>query len=157
MFSSQQVSAVSNLEPRLGIYPTADGYKLVWKVAKFSTNPFGLFLAEIDAHTGEMVSRKDFINFQNPVHPMTADIYPKYPAITQELKDQSIISDCDGTPCGRSASTLRSFDPQNVVTGLNGTLDRNARARQQRAGDKTAVRAGRARNMAFSAGQSDRL
>ncbi len=119
---SQQVSAVSNLEPRLGIYPTADGYKLVWKVAKFSTNPFGLFLTEVDAHTGEMVSRQDFINFQNPVHPMTADIYPKYPTLTQELKDQSIISDCDGTPCGQVRVNLRSFDQQNVVTGLNGTL-----------------------------------
>ncbi len=119
---SQQVSAVSNLEPRLGIYPTADGYKLVWKVAKFSTNPFGLFLVEIDAHTGQMVSRQDFINFQNPVQPMTADIYPQYPAITQELKDQSIISDCDGTPCGQQRVSLRSFDPQNTVTGLNGTL-----------------------------------
>ncbi len=119
---SQQVSAVSNLEPRLGIYPTADGYKLVWKVAKFSTNPFGLFLTEVDAHTGEIVSRKDFIDFQNPVHPMTADIYPKYPSLTQQLKDQSIISDCNGTPCGQERVTLRAFDPQNVVTGLNGTL-----------------------------------
>ncbi len=119
---SQQVAAVSNLEPRLGIYPTADGYKLVWKVATFSTNPFGLFLTEIDAQTGEMVSRKDFIDFQSPVHPMTADIYPAYPTITQELKDQSIISDCNGTPCGQERVNLRAFDPQNVTTGVNGTL-----------------------------------
>lgn len=120
---SQQLAPVSNLEPRLGIYPTADGYKLVWKVAKFSANPFGLFLTEIDAHTGEIVSRKDFIAFQkSPVHPMTADIYPKYPDITPELKDQSIISDCNGTPCGQVRVDLRSFDPSNVATGINGTL-----------------------------------
>jgi hypothetical protein len=120
---SKQVAAVSNLEPRLGIYPTADGYKLVWKVAKFSTNPFGLFLTEVDAHTSEIVARKDFINFQkSPVHPYTADIYPKYPDLTPELKDQSIISDCNGTPCGQVRVNLRAFDPQNIVTGVNGTL-----------------------------------
>jgi Zn-dependent metalloprotease len=120
---TQQMSAVSNLEPRLGIYPTNDGYRLVWKVATVSTNPFGLFLTQIDAHTGEIVSRKDFINFQTQgVLPYTADIYPKYPTITQELKDQSIISNCNGTPCGQERVTLRSFDQQNIVTGLNGTL-----------------------------------
>jgi Zn-dependent metalloprotease len=120
---SQQVAAVSNLEPRLGIYPTADGYKLVWKVAKYSSNPFGLFVTEVDAHTGELISRKDFIDFQqSPVHPYTADIYPKYPTLTKELKDQSIISDCEGTPCGQQRVKLRAFDPQNVVSGLNGTL-----------------------------------
>ena len=120
---SKQLSAVSNLEPRLGIYPTADGYKLVWKVAKFSTNPFGLFLTEVDAHTGEIVSRNDFITFQqSPVHPLTADIYPKYPTITPELKDQSIISDCEGAPCGQERVKLRSFDLSNVTTGINGTL-----------------------------------
>ncbi|MBD0372685.1 MAG: M36 family metallopeptidase [Pyrinomonadaceae bacterium] len=120
---TQQLAPVSNLEPRLGIYPTADGYRLVWKVAKFSTNPFGLFLIEVDAQTGEIVSRKDFINFQqSPVHPLTADIYPKYPDITPELKDQSIISDCNGTPCGQERVNLRSFDLSNVTTGLNGTL-----------------------------------
>ena len=52
------------MEPKLGIYPTADGYKLVWKVAKFSTNPFGLYIVSIDAHTGEIVARKDYVNFQ---------------------------------------------------------------------------------------------
>jgi Zn-dependent metalloprotease len=120
---SQQMSAVSNLEPRLGIYPTADGFRLVWKVASVSTNPFGLFLTQIDAHTGEIVSRKDFINFQTQgVLPYTADVYPKYPAITNELKDQSIISNCNGIPCGQERVTLRSFDQQNIVTGLNGTL-----------------------------------
>jgi hypothetical protein len=127
---SQQASVVENLQPQLGIYPTADGYRLVWKVAKFSTNPFGLYLVSIDAHTGETVARKDFVNFQQAPSalPMTADIYPKYPTITQKLKDESIIEDCRNpqtgvvAPCGQERVQLRAFDPQNVVTGVNGTL-----------------------------------
>ena len=119
---TQSAAPIANLEPQLGIYPTADGYRLVWKVAKFSTNPFGLYMISVDAHTGEVIARKDFVNFQNPVHPMTADIYPKYPRITQELKDQGIISVCGNAPCDQVRVQLRKFDPQNVVTGLNGTL-----------------------------------
>lgn len=120
---ADKMGSVNNIEPRLGIYPTADGFRLVWKVATYSTNPFGLFLTQVDAHTGEIISRKDFINFQTQgVLPYTADIYPKYPTITQELKDQSIISNCGGTPCGQERVTLRSFDQQNVTTGVNGIL-----------------------------------
>lgn len=121
----QQTSIVGQLEPKLGIYPTADGYKLVWKVAKFSTNPFGLYLISIDAHTGQTVARKDYVNFQqNPdALPMTADIYPKYPTITDELKNQGKISvGADGTPLGQERVKLRSFDASNVATGINGTL-----------------------------------
>ena len=121
----EQAGHVNNLEPQLGIYPTADGYKLIWKVAKFSTNPFGLYLVSIDAHTGETIARKDFVNFQLPntgALPMTADIYPKYPTITDELKDQSIISVCNGIPCGQERVNLRKFHQSNTVTGLNGTL-----------------------------------
>ena len=106
---TQQASAVENLQPQLGIYPTADGYRLVWKVAKFSTNPFGLYMVSVDAHTGEVVSRKDFVNFQTAPGAETADIYPKYPTITQELKDQGIISDCGGTPCGNQRFLFRNL------------------------------------------------
>jgi len=119
---TQQAAAIDNLAPQLGIYPTADGYRLVWKVAKFSLNPFGLYMVAIDAHSGEVVERKDFVNFQQAPGTETADVYPKYPSITQELKDQGIISDCGGTPCGQERVTLRSFDPTNRVTGLAGTL-----------------------------------
>lgn len=119
---NQQAAVVENIEPHLGIYPTADGYKLVWKVAKFSTNPFGLYMITVDAHTGEIVARKDFVDHQAAPGSETADIYPKYPTITQELKDQGIISDCNGTPCGQERVTLRAFDATNRVTGLNGTL-----------------------------------
>ena len=55
---TQQTAAISNLEPQLWIYPTADGYRLVYRVAKFSTNPFGLFLVSVDAHTGEIIEQK---------------------------------------------------------------------------------------------------
>lgn len=123
---TQQAAAAGRIEPALGIYPTADGYKLVWKVAKFSTNPFGLYMVTIDAHTGETVARKDFVNFQSAPGVETADIYPKYPQIDASLKDQGIISTCAGPqgprPCGQERVNLRSFDPQNRVTGVNGTL-----------------------------------
>lgn len=119
---AQQAAAVDNIEPQLGIYPTADGYRLVWKVAKFSLNPFGLYMVAIDAQSGEIVERKDFVNFQTAPGQETADVYPKYPTITQELKDQGIISNCGGIPCGQERVTLRSFDPTNRTTGLMGTL-----------------------------------
>ncbi|HEX8459539.1 MAG TPA: M4 family metallopeptidase [Pyrinomonadaceae bacterium] len=123
---AKQTAVLEQYQPQLGIYPTADGYKLVWKVAKFSENPFGLYLVSIDAHTGELVARKDFVNFQQApesVLPFTADIYPKYPTITPELKDQSKISvDATGTPLGQERVKLRSFDASNVATGLMGTL-----------------------------------
>ncbi|MCY7346947.1 MAG: M36 family metallopeptidase [Pyrinomonadaceae bacterium] len=119
---SEQAAAANNIEPKLGIYPTADGYKLVWKVAKFSTNPFGLYMVSVDAHTGEIIARKDFISFQQAPGQETADVFPKYPDITDELKNQGIISVCNGAPCGQQRVTLRKFHPSNRVSGLNGTL-----------------------------------
>src|SRR5688500_326495 len=121
---TQHASVVSQLEPVLSVYPTSDGYRLVWKVAKFSTNPFGLYVVQIDAHTGELVNRRDFVSYQQapPVLPFTGDIYPKYPDITDQLKNQGIISVCGAKPCGQVRAQLRKFDPSNVVTGLNGTL-----------------------------------
>ncbi|HUQ31017.1 MAG TPA: M36 family metallopeptidase [Pyrinomonadaceae bacterium] len=119
----KQTAAVEQLQPKLGIYPTADGYRLVWKVAKVSTNPFGVYMISVDAQTGEIVARKDYITRQSQLAP-TGDIYPKYPCITQKLKDESIIENGpDGvTPCGQERVTLRSFDQSNIVTGVNGTL-----------------------------------
>ncbi len=119
---SQQAAAISNLPPTLGIYPTADGYRLVWKIGKFSTDPFGLYMVSVDAHTGEIVARKDFVNFQTAPGQETADVYPKYPQIDDNLKNNSIISTCNGAPCGQERVLLRSFDPSNRVTGLEGTL-----------------------------------
>jgi hypothetical protein len=123
---SQQLAAVENIAPTLSIYPTADGYRLAWKVAKFSTNPFGLYMVTVDANTGEILGRKDFLAFQTTPGGETADIYPKYPKIDSNLRDNSIISSCTTNgvvaPCGQERVNLRSFDPSNRVTGLNGTL-----------------------------------
>jgi hypothetical protein len=120
---TRQTAIVEQLQPTLGIYPTVDGYRLVWKVAKISTNPFGVYMISVDAHTGEIVARKDYVTKQSHLAP-TGDIYPKYPCITPKLKDESIIENGpDGvTPCGQERVNLRSFDPSNVVTGVNGTL-----------------------------------
>ncbi|HEX6126425.1 MAG TPA: M36 family metallopeptidase [Pyrinomonadaceae bacterium] len=121
---TQQAAPIAQLEPALAVYPTADGYRLVWKVAKFSTNPFGAYVVSVDAHTGEIVNRRDFVSYQQAptVLPFTADIYPKYPRITDELKNQGIISVCGDKPCDQVRANLRKFDPSNVVSGLNGTL-----------------------------------
>lgn len=122
----QQLSAVDSIPPTLSVYPTADGYRLAWKVAKYSTNPFGLYMVTVDAHSGEIIGRKDFAAFQTLPGQETADIYPKYPQIDAGLKDNSIISTCTTGgrqhPCGQERVTLRSFDPTNRTTGLNGTL-----------------------------------
>jgi hypothetical protein len=123
---SQQVSVVDSIPPTLSIYPTADGYRLAWKVAKYSTNPFGLYMITVDANSGEVIGRKDFANFQTVPGQETADIYPKYPQIDDSLKNNSIISTCNSpngpAPCGQERVMLRAFDPTNRVTGLNGTL-----------------------------------
>ena len=124
---TKQLSAAQNLEPRLAVYPTANGHRLVWKVAKYSTNPFGLYLVMVDAQTGEVVSRQDFVSFfQNPAtgEPFRGDIYPKYPEITKELKDEGKISvdPSTGKPLGQVRATLRKFDASNMATGVNGTL-----------------------------------
>jgi hypothetical protein len=123
---SQQLAAVENIPPTLSIYPTADGYRLAWKVAKFSTNPFGLYMVTVDANSSEILARKDFLAFQTTPGAETADIYPKYPQIDANLKDNSIISSCTTNgivaPCGQERVNLRSFDPSNRVTGVNGTL-----------------------------------
>ena len=123
---SQQLSAVDSIPPTLSIYPTADGYRLAWKVAKFSTNPFGLYMLTVDANSGEVIARKDFAAFQALPGAETADIYPKYPHIDANLKDNSIISTCQGplgpAPCGQERVMLRKFDASNRVTGVNGTL-----------------------------------
>jgi hypothetical protein len=83
-------------------------------------------MVTVDANTGEILGRKDFLAFQTTPGGETADIYPKYPQIDSNLKDNSVISTCTtngvAAPCGQERVNLRSFDPSNRVTGLNGTL-----------------------------------
>ena len=53
---------------------------------------------------------------------MTADVYPKYPTITDELKNQGKISvGADGTPLGQERVKLRASTLE-CPTGINGTL-----------------------------------
>jgi hypothetical protein len=49
---TQQASAVVSIQPALGIYPTADGYRLVWKVAKSFTNPLDPLTVDLDFELG---------------------------------------------------------------------------------------------------------
>lgn len=122
----QQTAIVNNIPPTLAIYPTADSFRLVWKVAKYSTNPFGVYVVSIDAHTGETVARKDMISMQTTPGNETADIFPKYPQIDDNLKNNSVISTCNGplgpAPCGQERVTLRKFNASNRVTGVQGLL-----------------------------------
>lgn len=123
---SQQVAVIDSIPATLSVYPTADGYRLAWKVAKYSTNPFGVYMVTVDAHNGQILGRKDFVSFQTVPGAETGDVYPKYPQIDASLKDNSIISTCNGplgpAPCGQERVTLRAFDPTNRVTGQVGTL-----------------------------------
>src|ERR1043165_2090799 len=65
--------------PRLNIFPTADGYKLAWNVITFSRNPFGLYITQVDANTGQVLYRENKVKSQAPTLPYTADIYPNHP------------------------------------------------------------------------------
>lgn len=135
---NQQIEPeVAKIPPTLWVYPTADGYRLAWKVANYSTNPFGVFEVAVDAHTGEVLARKDHVasidvggTTVGPAATLpgqeTADIFPNSPLIDSSLRDQRVISTCttDGRPhpCGQERVTMRAFDPSNRVTGVNGTL-----------------------------------
>lgn len=134
----QQVAPeVAKIPPTLWVYPTANGYRLAWKVANYSTNPFGLYEIAVDAHSGEVLARRNHaasidVGGTNvgptPTLPgqESADIFPTSPLIDGSLRDSSIISTCTTGgrthPCGQERVTLRAFDPSNRVTGVNGTL-----------------------------------
>ncbi|HKY05375.1 MAG TPA: M36 family metallopeptidase, partial [Blastocatellia bacterium] len=118
-----QLGAAATPHPELNVYPTPGGARLAWKFYLFSRNPFGFFKYQVDALTGQVLYREDFIRYQQPL-PLTADIYPTYPRITDELKDRGIISvnPATQTPLDQLRIQLRNFDATNVVTGVNGTL-----------------------------------
>ncbi|HLG16997.1 MAG TPA: M36 family metallopeptidase [Blastocatellia bacterium] len=116
-----QLGPLASPHPELNVFPTSDGGRLAYTFFLFSRNPFGMFKYQIDAATGQVLYREDFARYQQL--PLTGDVYPTHPAITQELKDQGRISvGPDGTPLGQLRVQLRNFDQTNVVTGLNGTL-----------------------------------
>jgi Zn-dependent metalloprotease len=120
---ASQLGVLATPHPELNVFPTPGGPRLAYTFFVFSRNPFGMFKYQIDAASGQVLSREDFVRYQQPL-PLTGDVYPTYPTITQELKDQGIISvdPATGTPLGQLRIGLRNFDQSNVVTGVNGTL-----------------------------------
>ena len=107
-------------EPRLNIYPTADGYRMAWDVITFSRNPFGMFITQVDANSGEILHRENLVRYQNPL-PYTADIFPSTPKLanadTGEYK-----KDASGVPEGLLRAQLRSYNPGTNLTGVDGTM-----------------------------------
>lgn len=122
-----QVAVLATPRPRLNVYPTPDGARLAWRFLLWSRNPFGMFKYQIDAVTGEVLAREDMVRYQQAL-PFTADVFPRYPRITPELKDQGVMCvEHDPAlghekPCDQIRIQLRNFDPTNVATGVNGTL-----------------------------------
>ena len=120
---ASQLGVLAAPHPELNVFPTPGGARLAYTFLLFSRNPFGFFRYQVDALTGQVLCRNDQVRYQQQQLPLTADVYPNYPAITQELKDQGIISvDSNGTPLGQLRIGLRNFDQSNAATGVNGTL-----------------------------------
>lgn len=109
--------------PRLDVVPTADGYRMAWNVLTFSRNPFGMFVTQVDAATGAVVSRENLVKFQSADSPLpyTADIFPNHPAMknpdTGELQ-----RDANGVPTGMQRVQLRGYNPGTNATAVGGLL-----------------------------------
>jgi hypothetical protein len=108
--------------PRLNVFPTADGYRLAWNVLTFSRNPFGVFISQVDAQSGEILSRESLAHYQSSdALPYQADIFPNHPVLknpdTGELQ-----KDSSGVPVGMERVQLRGFDPGTNATGVSGTI-----------------------------------
>ncbi len=107
--------------PRLNIFPTGDGYKLAWNVITFSRNPFGVYITQVDANSGQILYRENKVLAQTPTLPYTADIYPNHPVManpdTGELK-----LDTNGQPEGLLRVTLRNYNEGTNATGVLGTM-----------------------------------
>ncbi len=109
--------------PRLNVYPTADGYRLAWNVIDFSHNPFGVFVTQVDASTGEVIARENLVRAQQPQEalPYTADIFPNHP----ELKNPDtgeLALDAKGEPAGLQRVQLRGYHPGTNATGVGGVM-----------------------------------
>lgn len=105
--------------PKLNIFPTAGGYKLAWNVIGFSRNPFGLFVSQIDASTGEVLARDNKVLAQNPL-PYTADIYPNHPEMANP--DTGELKLIGGEPAGLLNVKLRGYNEGTNATGVGGLM-----------------------------------
>lgn len=109
--------------PRLNVFPTADGYRMAWNVITFSRNPFGMFVSQIDAATGEVLARENLVRAQSADQPLpyTADIYPNHPTLKNPDTGELAL-DANGEPAGLQRVQLRSYNPGTNATGVNGML-----------------------------------
>jgi len=120
--------------PRLNVFPTADGYRLAWDVITFSRNPFGVFVTQVDATSGEILSREDRVRAQSSF-PYTADIYPSTPGIANY--DTGALRLVNGEPDGLARVSLRKYNPGMNETAVAGVMSgrhaliRNVLATQQ--------------------------
>jgi len=106
--------------PKLNIFPTANGYKLAWNIITYSRNPFGVFVTQVDATNGEILSRESKIRYQNPL-PYTADIFPNHPTLANPDTGEFKL-DSTGAPEGLLRVQLRNYDPTISGTGVNGMM-----------------------------------
>src|SRR5205814_4194886 len=85
--------------PKLNIFPTADGYKLAWNVITFSPNPFGLYITQVDANSGQILFRDNKVLAQSSTLPYTADIYPNHPVLATPDTGELAL-EANGQPAG---------------------------------------------------------
>lgn len=109
--------------PRLNIFPTADGYRLAWNVITFSRNPFGVFISQVDAESGEILSRESQARYQSTDDALTytADIFPNHPVLKNPDTGE-LLKDAGGVPVGMERVQLRGFNPGTNATGVSGTI-----------------------------------
>jgi hypothetical protein len=107
--------------PKLNIFPTADGYKLAWNVITFSRNPFGIYITQVDANTGQVLFRENKVLAQSPSLPYTADIYPNHPVVANPDTDELAL-DANGQPAGLLRVNLRNYNEGMNATGVAGTM-----------------------------------
>ncbi|MFQ3236910.1 MAG: hypothetical protein ACI9C4_002485 [Paraglaciecola sp.] len=127
---ASQLGVFKTPMPELRFVQTADGHSLVWQFYYYSTNPFGVFKYRVDAQSGEVLYREDQVRTQQAPETdataQTADYFPTFPPITQQLQDECLIVDKDGGTTGRPEGLtnirLRKFDETNRVTGVDGLL-----------------------------------
>ena len=109
--------------PRLNIYPTADGYRLAWNVLTFSRNPFGVYVSQVDAQTGEVLARESLVRYQSADDALSykADIFPNHPKL-KNADTSELEKDSTGVPVGMERVQLRGFNPGTNATGVSGTI-----------------------------------
>jgi len=122
-------------QPKLNVFPTADGYKLAWNVITFSRNPLGVFITQVDANSGQVLARENKMLAQNAL-PYTADIYPNHPVVQNPDTDQLKLNSLN-EPEGLLRVNLRNYNEGTNATGVAGSLSgphaliRNVLAGQQ--------------------------